>query len=551
MEAQAALCQQVIETGNPIAQQAALRCAYLPQQPAQRALFFLVTEQWDAYQALDFDHRLLNLAYQAALPALRQRILEKIRRGGQTELLSAIAGKDFRSRIATLSETEAAALVQILGEGQAWEKLWASLTELPYPAAVEAVRALDTSGWEPQTEDERALLNRLAGLAQNKIVVNPEMICSLLPPAVKRARIKLAHGRLNDLSFAPGQALLAIATSRKKVIIWNLAHGQVLRTLDGFSHALGQIAYCGDGRLLVAERSYANHIPCSLYQIDGQQTIELWDQAGPVAALAPVGARQALMAGRDHSLTLLDLDQPQRPIRRQGLATWARGIRLSPSGDSALILEEGLSLMNIPELNLIKRMDRREFSNLLPRQAAFIQAGMQLCVGFSDGRLRTFSLPHWTQENDNLEPHASPVLALENIFESPIWVSACTQGEVRFHAWPNSTSLGKIDLAVDRLNALRISQAGTMLAVCDDQSNLHLWDLRPLQIPEMLNQPLALSSPNQIGALSILVEHGQLDPGIHQALRFILELLRFRFRYDVELAEAGGIQAGEFDIDIQ
>ena len=101
-----------------------------------------------------------------------------------------------------------------------------------------------------------------------------------------------------------------------------------------------------------------------------------------------------------------------------------------------------------------------------------------------------------------------------------------------------------------RLTALRLSPDGAILATCDQASNLLLWDCRPLQIPQLLDQPLGLGTTAHLGALQSLLEQQGLPPAISNAIEFVHILLRFRFRYAVELSQAAELQAGEFDIHL-
>ena len=91
--AQQAVCKRVIEQEqSPEIIEIAVEQGYLPAEPHQKALFFFLTEQWEPYDSLDFDHSQLQAAYQAAKPDFRRRLAEKIRRAGRPEYLEIISG---------------------------------------------------------------------------------------------------------------------------------------------------------------------------------------------------------------------------------------------------------------------------------------------------------------------------------------------------------------------------------------------------------------------------------------------------------------------------
>lgn len=558
-EARQALCQQVIDpidsmAGDPIAweiaREIALKQGILPQQNAQKALFLLLTEQWEAYHVLDFDQRYLQLSYQAAAENLRKRILDAIRSGGQTQLLSAIAGKDFRSQVSALSNSESHTLVQILAEAQAWQKLWDSLPELPYPAALQALRSLSAHAWQPQDKGDQEFFLHLARLAHSEIEESTVKIRSAIPPAILRAQIHLRKGRLNDLCFAPHQSIVAIAASNRKIILWNLRTGEIQQVLSGFSRSVGHVAYSGDGRLVSAERSRENQHPCWVYLHDGQQIKPIWQISGQVTALVPWQQHGLLSAGRDGTLTLLDLDQENARVNTLHLEDWPRGICLPADSDRALLWGKSLLWVNLPSLSPDDHLQQARFLHHIPNQVALLPQQNTLCLGFSDGSLQGYQMPEMSAVYPVLTAHAAPVIATEALPCSKSWLSASSQGDICFHAWPDPDSPGKTIQHAGRLTALRLSQDGAILATCDQASNLLIWDCRPLLIPQLLEQPLGLGTIAQLGALQSLSDQPGLPPAIANAIEFLHTLLRFRFRFAVELSQAAELQAGEFDIHL-
>ena len=84
---------------------------------------------------------------------------------------------------------------------------------------------------------------------------------------------------------------------------------------------------------------------------------------------------------------------------------------------------------------------------------------------------------------------------------------------------------------------------------CADAS-ISLWDLRPLQVPDLFTQALALATPNHLAALRLLVDQPQIPVELKNAMRYIEGVLRFRFRFDVEVSAAPEILPGEFEIEL-
>jgi HEAT repeat protein len=65
IEAQEALCRLVIDYDHTLAREVTITAQYAPCNLQQRALFYFLTEQWDRYEELDFDHTFLRRVYKS------------------------------------------------------------------------------------------------------------------------------------------------------------------------------------------------------------------------------------------------------------------------------------------------------------------------------------------------------------------------------------------------------------------------------------------------------------------------------------------------------
>ena len=59
----------------------------------------------------------------------------------------------------------------------------------------------------------------------------------------------------NEVAFSPSEPVLAIATSQRKVALWNFQTATVERVLQDFIHSVGKVAYTPKGVLTVAEKT--------------------------------------------------------------------------------------------------------------------------------------------------------------------------------------------------------------------------------------------------------------------------------------------------------
>ena len=112
--AREALCRQALEEGNAAAVAAAREIGCAPVAPERRAMFYFLSDQWAAYEALDFDRALLRAGYETATPGLRRRVLDRARQSGRVDVAEALLGGAAGLRPERMSADEWRALLDTL-----------------------------------------------------------------------------------------------------------------------------------------------------------------------------------------------------------------------------------------------------------------------------------------------------------------------------------------------------------------------------------------------------------------------------------------------------
>jgi WD40 repeat protein/HEAT repeat protein len=561
-EVRSALCQIFIEQGLPLAGEITMQAGFLPADQFQRALFYFFTQQWAEYQALDFEQRVLRSTYETASPALRQRILEKIRLSGQASLLQAISGR----MVVVEDIAEADALARLFIEHQEWERAWAKAFEFPFSASLQLLRALAGQGWQPSGADEQAALAELTSLVQTELEISPEELWKQLPAGVLRARVNLLAGRINAVAFAPHQPVLAVGASTRKAVVWDFQRGQRTELLRGFAHSIGQVAYSADGQLLVAERTNGR-IACAVYVQRGENAVPVWQCAGPVTALeakpnqdydSPV---QMISTGRDGRVVLLELGSPIRVSASRQLADWPRTAHPSPDGKRLVVLHSCIELLSLPDLRSENPFPSVYYLGGIARHATFTPDGQGLVVGKNSGWVEWRPISQTNLPPQPIARHPQTIQGLETLKRHQMIVSADAAGNIRFTRWADRQIPGKIiqpnasepgqSGSKTRTTSLHISPDESFMALGHADAHLSLWDLRPLDVPDLLSKPLAHSTPNQLAALDLVQNLPSLTEKSRRSLAVLLRLLRHRFRFDIEVSEVASIQAGEYDIEIE
>ena len=551
--AQEALCQLVIHHDSEQARQAALDAGYLPEDPRQRALFYFITEQWESYQAIDFDRSVLRAVHEAAGPELRRRILERLRRAGRVDYLTVLAGADYRSRAADLSKEEADFLLRLLAENQEWDKVWSLALSLMPVHVAQALNWLAANDWQPEMAEERELLQSLRAALPGDESLSADTLRQILPPAVRRAQARVP-GRINDLAFHADRPLLAVGTGQRKVVLWDYQRGERVSVLSGLEHSVGRVALAGDV-VLCAERG-VGLVECAVWAWTDGTPFKLGAHMGPVTSLEPFDGR-LLTTGRDWRAVVWQLDRRGVETERR-LHFWPRSARVSPSGKRVALLHDGVSLLALPTLQPVGDV-RGAGHRGVARCAAFGPDGQGVVIGRHNGQVVTIG--HVAQTPSKVKSslvyqHAGPVIGVEFLPRRQLILSAGGGGSVRFTPWPDDEGAvllphNEIRIDSSTLTSLHVSPDGAYMAVGDASARLWLWDLRVLDVPGLFEQPLARSTPGHLATVNSLLESLPLPPQAEAALRFLERLLRFRFRHEIDIDEISTIKMGEFDIEIE
>ncbi len=553
-EAQQALCRLVIERDHPFAQEAAVAAGYKPKDEQQRALFFFLTEQWDRYEDLDFDRRLLRTAYAVADAELRRRIQQRLRAAGRTDFLTVIAGDDYLDRAAEATPAELELLVQTLVANGEWPILWKLVFEVPFTWSARIVTLLADSGWTPDRGKDPVVFSELVALAGQGLPASDQELEQLFPPAVLQAQARVP-GRINDVAFSPARPVIAIGTGGRKVALWNYQRAERERLLVGFDHSIGHVAFTGDNTLLCAERTNDVYAPCAIYGwSDGQndeQPARLGNHSGSVTAIAPLGDSRALSAGRDSQVVLWDVREWGQVTSRK-LNPWARAMSVSPDGQRVALLAKGVSLVMLPRLDRLVGVGS---SRSVLRCAAFSADGSTLIAGRFNGDVIVYGhrgQRNWLMREPNaLTRHEGRVEGVEVLHGRSIVVTAGSEGVVRFISLQDREIVGEVRDPLGQVTSLHISPDESFMAVGNSQASVSLWDLRVLDAQSLLEHPFAQAVPDILATLDVLMDNENLPPRARLALKFTDRVLRRRFQFDIELGEAPTIMMGEFDIEIE
>ena len=544
-----ALCHAICEHDFPSALDISLRSGHLPGDPAQRAQYLFMTEQWDAYEALDFDYSLLRTAHRLASANLRRRIAEKLRTTGRTEFLTVMAGADYYSRAGEMSETEIDVMVHMLSEQEEWAKLWKVASELPFVWALRIVRRLKEADWQPENTDEVALLQTLKHIADGDMLTSKEDAKKILPAALHEATIKV-KGRVNDVAFSPVIPIIALAGSNAKVGLWNFQKGEMEQVIEGFYHSVGLVDFLPDGSLICAERSNKTDIPCGVCLYRNGTLTRLGEHIGQVTAIEAISGTQFLSCGRDQKVRVWDAATDGK-VREKNLTFWPRAAAVSPDRRLVALIHKGASILTLPDLEERAAWIDKQGAG---RCAAFIPNEPRLLVGKYNGAVDVYNYQHngdMEADRQILERHSGRTQGIAFHAGSMTAISAGSRGELHFSDWEKLEARSSLSPDGQKFTSLHTSHDGAFMAMGNSEASMSLWDLRVLDVPGLFLRPFAKTSPDHLVAISELAADERLERTARQSLQFMQRILQYRFRFDIEIDEIPTIKAGEFDIEIE
>jgi WD40 repeat protein len=548
-----ALCVRVIDADDAFARQVALENSYAPRTPELRALFYFLTGQWEAYDALDFDQSMLRTIYDASPVKLRQRISTQVQAAARTDYLTILAGVDYRSRAEQVSPDEAALMIRILGENGEYERLWNLAPELALPFSLQIIRLLDDKQWSPADDLDQRAFRELVQLSRQPFMLTADQLARVLPLAISRATLRV-RGRANDVAFAPNGPLLAIGASSRKVVLWDFQTAKVQRVLDDFKHSVGKVSFTPSGTLICAERTNDPNAQCAISVYQPEDSYKLTYHLGNITVLETVGSDRLLTAGRDARAVLWDLGE-RRIVTQKEFDFWPRSAAISADLQYAALMHDKMTLVRLPDLTtvpgypfLTARVNG--YKNGVAQNAAFSPDGKFLLAGQFNGQLGLYFHTSLTQRprRGYVTQHPGPVRGIGFLPDHPLAISAGGEGQVRFIRWPEMTVQGTVFAPEGQLTSLRLSNSGAFLATGTNDASLTLWDLRVLDIPGLFSQPLATATHDQIANVLALSEYGSLPEPVRNGLKFLRLLLQYRFRFDIQIEEGPIIRYGEFDI---
>jgi WD40 repeat protein len=584
------LCRLFLLRDLPAACAALLADGLAPRAEGERALFYFLTEQWSAYDALDFQGAFLRAALTEGEPALRRRVATVARRSGRLPWLEVEDGPRKGRRLADLSAGEWEVVLAALGDSGRWADLWRLAQEAPPCWSLPLLRRLRTATWRPEGAAERAALEELARLAGAWTGRDEE----LRTPIFCRTILSGHKGTVHCVTFSPDSRLLASGGGDHTIRLAVPANGQPLHALQGHRNTVTEMAFhpggkylasasahdvclwsVPEGRLLQRFRGEPEDRPYGpTFTPDGRLLAFLHYRSGIHFYDLETGAdRAGLSPDPDSSFKSLSsflafTRDGKALISREAngsVALWGfpegkslqtleatgnwqfTSVRLSPDGRAlAAGAPDGIQLWRLPEGE--------------PLATWADQPGNQFCFGQGEGRLIAasatgFPFPldrsvvflrcHPDGELRQLRGHAGAVTCLALAPDGLLLASGSKDGMVRLWAPPEGRPVQVLQHSRE-VQCVAFSPDGRLLASGGKDRQVRLWSLELLHLAAVAPGKMPPQRAEHVERM--LSDGRQLAVGERALLEFTAALVRWRRRHDVTLDSARRIEIGPFDV---
>ncbi len=516
----------------------AVEQGYTPRDSIQKALFFFLTEQWERYEKLDFNHTLIGAAYEAAGPRLRKRILAHSRYTGQLEWLESLSGSSRPRWLSELDDNDWEMALKRLQAASKLQELWRLAQAAPPVWSARMIAALVDAGWQPEAGEERDFFAGITPLA---------LELQDLPLQLKKPkRLENPSGDILAVAVSPDGKLLAAGGTGNSIQLWQLPSG------DPLPNPVIPPVSLTRSLVFTSHGGY-------LTTVNGDDQIRIFR--------LPEGKVIKTMAGHQNVVRAIQLDSAERTLFSAGfdgnLIAWRFPIgtelqkieqgsqeiyamALSPSGDRILSAgaDQSIRVWKWPEAKLIREIQAHKGT---VTALAASPTGQVVASYGADRTLRIWNYVSGKLLNEIPTAEFGTLTALAVHPNEQVVIAGNDSGEVLF--WGLSTGKllppKRLKEHVARVTSLAFSPGGETLISAGFDGLICLWNLETFLL---IRLPLEFMRPDIIRTIQDRLVYSGLSHAEQSWLRYTHDMARWRQRFDVQISAVSPIPIGEFDI---
>jgi len=207
------------------------KCNYAPSDANTRALFYFLMGDWQKYEGLDIDQKLLANAYKSANKEIQDRVTAIARQAGRIELLKILVDSKHGFGFDKITDKNLSTLVDILVANPVRKEIWRFLYNASPVWSKKLLHRIKESALENNfPADEKLILTRLFDLNQKFNLEEFKDSIFLYLNQIKSSSF-IMHKSIYSLAiFRDGKTIL-IGT-KQGVIVWNSSKQQQLKEIN-------------------------------------------------------------------------------------------------------------------------------------------------------------------------------------------------------------------------------------------------------------------------------------------------------------------------------
>ncbi len=532
--AQAAICRWFVQFEDRQALQIALEKGYTPIRPANMAVFLLLSGQWEAYDAFDFNRTYLSLAYELADRHLRRRIITQARKLGRIEW-ERVFGAGRKIRFAEdMHEEEWTLALEVLSQNARWDELWRLVNIAPPLWSARGLLALSENRWNWPAEAEGV---------ENLVVLAAAAVRA--EPGIYHLNTIKAHpDGITSLTAHPDKNLLFTAGRDQCIRIWKMSQKGSPETLPLKSGLALAMTYDPDHGLLTTGNS-DNGI--YIYRLHDHHLVKQFlGHSAPVRAFAKSPDGHTLASGSfDRTIRLWRY--PYGPELNTLNAHEGEIFTLAAAPLEPVLASAGAD----------KILRTYHFSNLSPisRIKAHQDTILSLASGKSSQVLASSSRDHsikiWSFSDLSnpveIQTPGAVFSHLEFFMNDQYLLGSDMEGYLSIWSVYNRKNLVSQKAHNGAITGLQHFDTGHLLASGGIDGVLNIW---LLSLFSLTRTPLLKISLQDIGEARGRFDTRISDPEVGSWLAYMEQLVKWRSRFDIQIEETRRINLGEFDIEL-
>lgn len=490
----------------------------LPSDPAQQALFYFLSSQWEQYYASDSDYRRIRIAYEGKDPVLQRRLITVSRDSGNSAWLREVGGSsENMTHSGTLTDQHlfAASLI----EQREWQRLWDALPNLPLLCMPNVVKVLHEAGFEPLRADEKEFFAELS----EKIKA-----CENLSPVPVRMRYGEGYG--TAVGICGGGSYFAVLYADRKILVWDTRDelsAPIRITSNHLNFRRAVISH--DGKYLCAD---CGRDGLTVFSLPGGQAVKTIAVGNtlPVGLYLQTDDRRLIVLNQNGQGNVFSFPGGTELFAFDlGLKDCTRAAYEEESGRICGITMDGIC--SVYDLNGKRLLNSVRFGDA---EAAAAEEFQFSRLGVIEGE-EVFSLYNLLSGKAVFKKNlynSGKVRRIVPLFESELFAFGCLDGQVRvFDPTPENFPAVLSFGSKAAVTGLWYDERTSVLYGCNSAGAVRSWDLGLFREMTRIIPFAQLPGLNRIDEF---VKKYQ-EPGVKAAAAWLKTVVSWRRRFDIEL----------------